>query len=293
MPEITCLELRIEGSAVDEHSFLKLAESQHTLGTSIETDYDSNVESHIAWFPLSDQFNLEEQRARLAAGSLLLGAKPEQVKITLLGDDWETAWQKYWKAMPVGERLWVRPSFCEPPSGNRIDIVLDPGMAFGTGTHPTTYLCLEAIERYSLQHVPSSVLDMGAGSGLLAITAGKMGASDIHAIDYDPVSVEASRVNAAINHVQLTSTLGDTPPARTFELVIANILAGPLLGMAEPLASCVEKELILSGLLKSQVALNIRTYEALGLKHLRTCTMGDWACVTFACGAQKGFEDDE
>jgi len=281
MQATTCLELRIDGCAVDEAAFTQLAESQNTLGTSIETDYDSKVETHVAWFALSDDFCLEEQRARLAAGSLLLGAKPEQVKISLLGDDWETAWQKYWQAMPVGEKLWVRPSFCEAPTDNRLDIVLDPGMAFGTGTHPTTYLCLEAIERYCLQNPPKSVLDMGAGSGLLAIVAGKLGADDIHAIDYDPISVEASSVNASINNVSLISTLGDTPPARTFELVIANILAGPLLGMAENLAKCVDKQLILSGLLESQVALNIRTYEAEGLCHAKTHIMGDWACVEF------------
>ncbi len=281
MQATTCLELRIDGNAVDETAFTQLAESQNTLGTSIETDYDSKTETHVAWFALSDECSLEEQRARLAAGSLLIGAKPEHVKITLLGDDWETAWQKYWKAMPVGEKLWVRPSFCDAPTDNRIDIVLDPGMAFGTGTHPTTYLCLEAIERYCLQQAPKSVLDMGAGSGLLAIVAGKLGATDIHAIDYDPISVEASSVNADINHIELTSTLGDTPPTRIFELVIANILAGPLLGMAEKLAGCVGKRLILSGLLESQVALNIRSYEAEGLRHAQTHIMGDWACVEF------------
>jgi len=281
MQATTCLELRIDGRAVDETAFAQLAESQNTLGTSIETDYDSKLETHIAWFSLSEEFCIEEQRARLAAGALLLGASPEQVKISLLGDDWETAWQKYWKAMPVGKTLWVRPSFCDTPTDDRIDIVLDPGMAFGTGTHPTTYLCLEAIECYCLQHKPASVLDMGSGSGLLAIVAGKLGATDIYAIDYDPISVEASSVNAGINHVSLTSTLGDTPPSRTFELVIANILAGPLLGMAETLTKCVGKRLILSGLLESQVALNIRCYEAEGLCHAETHIMGDWACVEF------------
>jgi len=281
MQATTCLELRIDGNAVSETAFAQLSESQNTLGTSIETDYDSKVETHVAWFSLSDEFCLEEQRARLAAGALLIGAVPAQVKITLLGDDWETAWQKHWKAMPVGKTLWVRPSFCDAPTDNRVDIVLDPGMAFGTGTHPTTYLCLEAIERYCLQHAPKSVLDMGAGSGLLAIVAGKLGATDIHAIDYDPISVEACKVNADINHVELTSTLGDTPPTRTFELVIANILAGPLLGMVETLTKCVGKRLVLSGLLTSQVALNIRTYEAEGLCHAQTHIMGDWACVEF------------
>jgi len=281
MQAITCLELRINGKAVDEAQFSHLAESLHSLGTSVETDYDSKEETHIAWFALNDDISIEEQRAGLAAGALLIGAKPNQVNITLLGDDWETAWQKYWKAMPVGKKLWVRPSFCDAPNDDRIDIVLDPGMAFGTGTHPTTFLCLEAIERYCLKDAPKSVLDMGSGSGLLAITAGKLGAQDIHAIDYDPISVEASEVNANINHISLTSTLGDTPPARSFELVVANILAGPLLGMAEALIPCVGKHLILSGLLKEQVALNIRTYEGLGLTHVATHIMGDWASVEY------------
>ncbi|MDX8397919.1 MAG: 50S ribosomal protein L11 methyltransferase [Mariprofundaceae bacterium] len=281
MQAITCLELRIDGDSLDEVAFLQLIESQNTLGSSLETDYDSGTEVRIAWFDLNDSISLEEQRARLAGGALLLGAKPNQVKISLLGDDWATAWQKHWKAMPVGQSLWVRPSFCDAPSDDRIDIVLDPGMAFGTGTHPTTYLCLEAVERYCLAHTPSSVLDMGAGSGLLAITAGRLGAQDIHAIDYDPVAVEACSVNATINGVSLTSALGDTAPQRQFELVVANILAGPLLGLAEGLSKCVEKHLILSGLLESQVALNIRTYEAYGLKHLRTDIRGEWASVEY------------
>jgi len=282
MQAITCLELRIDGQAVDENQFSHLANSLNALGTSIETDYDTQHETYVAWFALADAISLEEQRARLAAGALLIGAKPEHVRITVLGDDWETAWQKYWKAMPVGKKLWVRPSFCDAPKDDRIDIVLDPGMAFGTGTHPTTFLCLEAIERYCLQHPPKSLLDMGSGSGLLAIAAGKLGAQDIHAIDYDPISVEASEVNANINHIDLTATLGDTPPSRSFELVVANILAGPLLGMAEALAPCVGQHLILSGLLNEQVALNIRTYEALGLKHLATHSMGDWASVEYS-----------
>ena len=281
MQATTCLELRVDGRAMDEEVFLQLAESQNSLGTSIETDYDSKLETHIAWFSLSDDISLEEQRARLAAAALLMGARPEQVTISLLGDDWATAWQKHWKAMAVGEKLWVRPSFCEEAPAQRLDIVLDPGMAFGTGTHPTTYLCLEAIECYCLQQPPKSVLDMGAGSGLLAIAAGKLGATDIYAVDYDPVSVEACKTNAAINGIDIQTELGDTPPKRSFELVAANILAGPLLGMAESLAKCVGKRLILSGLLESQVALNIRTYEAEGLQHAKTHIMGDWACVEF------------
>jgi ribosomal protein L11 methyltransferase len=140
---------------------------------------------------------------------------------------------------------------------------------------------LQAIERYCSQQSPESVLDMGAGSGLLAIAAAKMGAKNIMCIDYDPISVEACTINADINHVQLTSVLGDTPPKQRFELVVANILAGPLLDMAESLSACVGTRLVLSGLLENQVNLNIRTYQAYGLNHAATHIMGEWACVEF------------
>ena len=217
----------------------------------------------------------------MTTAAKVLGAKEGQFSVTTLNDDWETAWQKNWVAMPIGQSLCVRPSFCDALPDRAIDVVLDPGMAFGTGTHPTTFLCLEAIENYCLQHPPQSLLDMGAGSGLLAIAAGKMGAKDIHAVDYDPISVEASDVNAAINDVELISSLGDTPPERKFELVVANILAGPLLDMSDKLAASTATHLILSGLLTTQVPSIIQAYEQAGLSHKKTSTKNEWAAVEF------------
>lgn len=277
MQEIKCLELKIEGSAMDEAVFQRLAESQHSLGVSLETDFDSGTHTHIAWFKLADDEQL--QRAQLSAAALLSGAKSSQVELKLLGDDWETAWQKNWHAMPVGEHLCVRPSFCEPLEGDYIEIVLDPGMAFGTGQHATTRLCLEAIERICAEKAPESVLDMGAGSGLLAIAAGKLGAKGIVAIDNDPISVEASRVNAGINGVALESLLDDTPPEQLFDLVVANILAGPLIEMAPKLAKCVGKHLVLSGLLREQVESVSQAYLDAGMQVVRTDAQEEWASV--------------
>ena len=151
----------------------------------------------------------------------------------------------------AGQRLWVRPSFCQPPHDGRIDIVLDPGMAFGTGTHPTTQLCLEAVERVCVEMPPATVLDMGAGSGILAITALKLGAGSALAIDMEEESVEACQTNAAINDVKLDTKLDDVPPNKTFNLVVANILAAPLVWMAKELTACVRDHLVLSGLRKS------------------------------------------
>ncbi len=279
MQNVTCVELRMDAEVVDEQSFSQLMQVFSALGGSEETRPDGSHGQRIAWFEVAQ--NPQEQQLRLQTAAELLGATTGQYSIHLLNDDWETAWQKNWSAMAIGQSLCVRPSFCDPLPDRAIDIVLDPGMAFGTGTHPTTFLCLEAIENYCLNQAPQSLLDMGAGSGLLAIAAGKMGAKDIHAIDYDPISVEATEVNAEINHVELTSTLGDTPPAGKFELVVANILAGPLLDMAEKLADCVAKQLILSGLLVEQVPSIIKAYEKSGLKHLKTITKDEWAAVEF------------
>lgn len=287
MQVLKCLELKIDSAAMDEETFTSLTESQHAVGLSLESDFDSGVETHIAWFELSEDEQL--QRAQLSAAALLAGARSAQVQLKLLGDDWETAWQKNWHAMPVGLRLCVRPSFCEPleskqGAGDYIDIVLDPGMAFGTGQHPTTKLCLEAIERLCNESIPESVLDMGAGSGLLAIAAGKLGAKGIVAIDNDPISVEASKVNAKINGVTLEALLDDTPPTRKFDLVVANILAGPLIEMAPKLSACVGGHLILSGLLCEQVESVNQAYINAGMQVIRSDAMEEWATVELKPG---------
>ncbi len=279
MQNVTCVELKISDKVMPEDAFAQLKQAFSALGGAEETHADSGEVTHIAWFSVED--NQEQQYLRLKTAAMLFGVDEHDVSIQTLNDDWETAWQKDWVAMPVGQSLCVRPSFCAALPERAVDVVLDPGMAFGTGTHPTTYLCLEAVERYCLQQIPRSVLDMGAGSGLLAITAGKLGAKDIHAIDYDPISVEASAVNAAMNDVQLTSTLSDKPPTRQFELVVANILAGPLLDMAEILAASVERQLILSGLLMAQVPSIIQAYTQTGLQHQATYQREEWAAVVF------------
>ena len=275
----SCLELRISNAYIQANRFEHLATGLQALGTSEETDVDSGEITHIAWFAVDE--NMTQQRAHITAAALLLNTPAEAIEIKLLGDDWATAWHKHWTGIAIGKQLWVRPPFCDAPQNERIDIILDPGQAFGTGSHPTTHLCLECIERYCDKHTPQSLLDMGAGSGLLAIAAGKLGAKGIVAIDYDPLSVEASAVNAKINGVSLQSLLGDTPPPQRFELVVANILADPLLDMAEKLTACVENTLILSGLLSTQVHAIIHAYEQAGLTHHKTWQREEWAAVEF------------
>jgi len=271
------LELRMPATMMDETAFAQFSESLQTLGIALETDADSGQSSHIAWFA-----NDSEKRDQVKAALVDLGIGLGGVAFTILENEgWETAWQKDWHAMPVGERLWVRPSFCDAPTDGRIDVVLDPGMAFGTGTHPTTQLCLEAIERVCMKKPPATLLDMGAGSGLLAIAALKLGMKSALAIDMEEESVEACQSNAAINGVYLQTLLDDTPPSQQFDLVVANILAGPLVWMAKELAACVGSRLILSGLLITQVDDVATAYIAEGLVELRRDTQAEWASIEF------------
>lgn len=275
-----CLELRISATAMEEGDFVQLADALQSLGVASETDADSKACQHLAWFAIDEDET--KRRAQLTAAVLLAGLQPADFTLTTLEQHgWETAWQKDWHAMPVGKRLWVRPSFCEGPSDGRIDIVLDPGMAFGTGTHPTTRLCLEAIERICDERPPVTLLDMGAGSGLLAIAAIKLGAGLALAVDMAEESVEACRANASINGVTLEALLDDTPPQQQFELVVANILAAPLVWMATELAACVADRLILSGLLTTQVDDISKAYSAEGLTEVRRDSQQEWASVEF------------
>jgi len=278
MQAVKSLELRIPSECIGEHEFNGLAKAMNSSGIAQETDVDSAATSYIAWFDVGhDEIST---RAHICAAALLAGVAAEHIALsTLDSTDWETAWQKDWKAISIGNRLRVRPSFCESPNDDRIDIVLDPGMAFGTGTHPTTQLCLQAIERICVEHCPENMLDMGAGSGILAITALKLGASSALAIDMEEESVEACQANAAINGVKLDTKLNDTPPEQAFDLVVANILAAPLVWMAKELAACVGDRLVLSGLLTSQLDDVVTAYIAEGLTESRRDSQGEWASV--------------
>ena len=185
-----CLELRIPAAAVTEEDFVMLAEGLKALGVAEETDADSALTERLAWFDL--QADEQLLRERITAVAAKQGISAAQLSLNLLEQqNWETAWQKDWQAVALGKNLWVRPSFCAAPTDGRTDIVLDPGMAFGTGTHPTTQLCLQAVERVCEQQPPSTLLDMGAGSGILAIAAMKLGCTSALCIDMEEESVAA------------------------------------------------------------------------------------------------------
>jgi len=269
------LEVRICASCMDDEAFEQWCEALHATATASEIDADSGEETRLAWFDVDTHASAQLLDSLQRAGIDESACQLHELEET----DWTTAWQKDWQAMAIGDSLWVRPSFCEPAPAGKIDIVLDPGMAFGTGTHPTTRLCLQAIEHICRARPISSLLDMGAGSGILAIAALKLGVGSALAIDMAEESVAACRTNADINGVTLDVQWTDTPPAAMFELVIANILAGPLIDMAPALAACTKRMLVLSGLLTEQMESVQQAYEAQGLILHERHTEGEWAAL--------------
>ncbi|NIF60000.1 50S ribosomal protein L11 methyltransferase [Enterobacter sp. Ap-916] len=177
-------------------------------------------------------------------------------KVEQLEDkDWEREWMDNFHPMRFGNRLWICPSWRDVPDATAVNVMLDPGLAFGTGTHPTTSLCLEWLDGLDL--AGKTVIDFGCGSGILAIAALKLGAAKAIGIDIDPQAIQASRDNAERNGVSDRLELylpKDQPEVMSADVVVANILAGPLRELA-PLISVLPVEgglLGLSGVLASQ-----------------------------------------
>ncbi len=171
--------------------------------------------------------------------------------------DWEREWMDSFQPMRFGQRLWIVPSWHTAPDHDAINILLDPGLAFGTGTHPTTALCLQWLDEHGADH--AEVIDYGCGSGILAVAALKLGAGHVWAVDNDPQALIASRDNAANNalgkHLDAVAP-GGLPDGLRTDLLLANILAQPLLALAEEFARRVEPggHIVLSGILEHQAA---------------------------------------
>ncbi len=182
------------------------------------------------------------------------GLTPKLNVETVPERDWVRAWMDDFKPMQFGDRLWICPSEYQPPEADAVNIMLDPGLAFGTGTHPTTALCLRWLDA----HAPAGqqVIDYGSGSGVLAIATLLLGATRVVAVDNDPQALQASQDNAERNHVveRLQVCAPDTLPAQQVDLVIANILAGPLQQLAPVLSALLKPggQLVLSGILIEQ-----------------------------------------
>jgi ribosomal protein L11 methyltransferase len=196
-----------------------------------------------------------------AANELGLAATPQFALRDVEEQDWVRLTQSQFDPIQIGERIWVVPSWHDAPDPDALILELDPGLAFGTGSHPTTRLCMEWLEQNVQPGV--SVLDYGCGSGILAILAKKCGAGSVTGIDIDPQAVESARQNSARNHADVTYGLPADCPAGEFDIVVANILSNPLKLMSSMLSSKVKPggSIALSGILARQADEVARVYE--------------------------------
>ncbi|WP_373388924.1 50S ribosomal protein L11 methyltransferase [Pseudomonas alcaligenes] len=202
-------------------------------------------------------FEADTDPANLVAHlELLTGAPLPEHQIEHIEDqDWERSWMDNFQPMRFGQRLWIVPSWHAAPQPEAVNLLLDPGLAFGTGTHPTTALCLEWLDGQDL--TGCTVLDFGCGSGILAIAALLLGAPQALGTDIDPQALEASRDNAGRNGIdpaRFPVYLPADLPQQPAEVVVANILAGPLVSLAPQITALVKAggRLALSGILAEQ-----------------------------------------
>ena len=203
-------------------------------------------------------FEADADRRRIVEGlqAACGPQRPDRIEWREIGDrDWTRAWMDRFRPMRFGRRLWVVPSGMRiPPGDGQVEVRVDPGLAFGTGTHPTTALCLEWLDGHAVSG--RKVVDFGCGSGILGIAGALLGAAEVVCVDNDPQALEATAANAARNGV--AERLSCLPPERFAEtgvdVVLANILAGPLRTLAPVLTACLKPggALVLSGLLAEQ-----------------------------------------
>lgn len=194
---------------------------------------------------------------------------------------WERAWMDYFKPKQFGARLWVCPIGQKPPVDDTVCVSLDPGLAFGTGGHPTTALCLEWLDRADIEN--RLVIDYGCGSGILAVAAALLGAKQVYATDLDPQALIAARDNAAKNHVEskMTCCPPDQLPNLQADILLANILIDPLVELADTLVRLVLPggHLVLSGILEHQIR-TVRSAYTLHCRFIDTTVRDEWVRLT-------------
>ena len=248
-----------------------------------------------AYLEVNEQ--LEETRQKLEESLFYLGMirpLPAPSYKQIADQNWMEAWKQYYKPILIGQRLLILPAWMESPEPNRVAIKIDPGMAFGTGTHPTTQLCLELMENAFVKGQTSKVIDVGCGSGILSIAAWKLGAKEVLGVDIDEESVKNSRENADTNGVgeELILGVGSVQEIldgkfkfRKAPLVVANILAPVIVRLFDAgMADLIEENgaIILSGILFEQEQSVVEAGQAHGLRMIERRQMGDWVALTMS-----------
>jgi ribosomal protein L11 methyltransferase len=306
----TWLELSVEADQEAVEAVSEILARAATGGVSVEVPWDPVDEglgavpraggSAVlkAWLPGLDPAGAEAaiDRVREDLGHLqAFGLRPiGDLEVRAVHEEeWASAWKSHFPVLRVGRRVVIRPTWRRHRvSGDEVVLALDPGMAFGTGLHPTTRLCLAGIERWADSGIVEGAraLDVGCGSGILAIAAARFGARSVHGVDTDPIAVDATRANARRNRVarRVSAARGSVPlPAGRgaaqgpFELVLANLIASLLTDLAEPLAASIAPggRMLASGIFIDRETQVADAFRAAGLRVLRRDQETDWVLL--------------
>jgi ribosomal protein L11 methyltransferase len=258
-----------------------------------------NVESEVSVVSVysSKKILSREVREEISAGLKRIkncGLKIGVGKITIAKvrrEDWAESWKRHFKPIEIGNALLVKPSWSKKnPCKNQAVVILDPGLSFGTGQHPTTAFCLQEIARCHKIGMRQSFLDIGTGSGILAIATAKLGYKPVRALDFDPEAVRVARSNACVNSVlkKIKIERGDVTklpakPKEQFDLVCANLISTLLIAERRRIAAQLNRGgvLVLAGILKSEFSEVQKKFEALGLKLIASGSRKEWRSGSF------------
>jgi ribosomal protein L11 methyltransferase len=265
---------------------------EHGSRGVVVDDADSLHVSVTAYFPSEQWSGIESELDRLLAHLSDLFPNLSQPKIrtsVLPNENWAAAWRENFTAVQVGAKLIVTPPWIQPQASGRHVIVIEPGEAFGTGTHETTQGCMELLERVmeelaSLSE-PPSVLDLGCGSGILAISAAKLGAMEVTAVDNDPVAIDSARKNVELNHVERTvvlvcQSIQDT--VRRSDIVVANLDPMALMRFRDTLIELANRYLIISGVPLDQWDLIRQLFETGPSRLVKEIKKAEWGSGLYA-----------
>jgi ribosomal protein L11 methyltransferase len=285
--------LEVVGQALMDLGCTGITVAERALDTfePPDPDEDDELPTIRAYFPPGDLDALRRQvhatLEQLAAATPgLVPAYPDGR--LLPAEDWAHSWQQHFPPLRVGTRLLIRPSWSDEPAGTAaVVLTLDPGRAFGTGTHATTSLCLEVIAQLAdSSNPPRRVLDVGAGSGILAMAAAALGAPEVVACEIDPEACQVASENVAANGLQDSITVTTTPLEAlpgSFDLVLANILAGENIRLAPHFLAHLAPggRLVLSGILVEQEQIVTTAFDKLPLTLVAIDRRDEWSCLLY------------
>ena len=287
-------------------SVLTSTEAEEAIGSllaeifrvAVATYFDLEKQtSLVSVFVEQGKFSAAQSRRQIVSGlehiqncGLELGAG--QIEFARVKrEDWAESWKRHFPPLEIGPELLVKPSWCQQrPKKKQALVVLDPGLSFGTGQHPTTAFCLGEIVRCCHGSATPSFLDMGTGSGILAIAAVKLGCAPVHAFDFDPASVRVAKANVRKNRIEkkIKLTPGDVTklplrPPRKYDLVCANLISNLLIAEKRRIVARVKRRgtLVLAGILAVEFGEVQQSFEGLGMKLVASRVENEWCSGSF------------